>query len=1046
MRRSLWIWMASCALAAGVASAADVDTGLLLYGTEGNRLRRIDVDTVDHPPLRQDVLIRNATEGEAGQASAAGAEGRDVNGMVCVLPDGNLVMGEDTGQPSVRPGYGIFDRDGNQVGKLSPTGFRPQPEPFGCAVDSEGRLLTTEVGDPFATNGQLILWFPPYEQFPGAPGTYPNTEYSTNYCKLDVAIGAASGIALDGEGAILVASPRNARVFRFTGPLPTSPDAAGGCGRTDATGAPLVDAGRITRTSFIQHPTVATPSGVARGPNGHWFVSSVLTSHISEFDATGAYVRSVMSPPEGTVTELPASTGHPQMLAYDPAGNRLYYADLNLVGSLLNPDTGPNGSIRRITFDENGDPNPPEVVRNGLAFPDAVALLPGNLEPAEWRTIGRTTERTYYNPHESILDSDNVGGLIRRWEFPTTAIVTGSPTIATIDLPGEGRTPLVFFQDWNQLVYAVRLADGSEVWRHQAEVQPGAGYPGASSATIATIDGVDRVFIGSGQQMLALDAATGAKLWEFWAGTGCRDAEGNPPGLCSFEGERNQIESTATIVEDTVVVGMDVNDAVGGKGGILGLDVRTGLMKWYFDLESGDTCRPFESDAITHYDGYHSAEELGLPADFFATRPGCDADRTGTGCGNVWSSMAVDPERRLLFTVSSNCDTDEDPGTLEPGPNMPPYDEAIFALDFDGNAVWRWRPREVDPLDLAFGAVPNLFTIEGEGGPIDVLGVGGKDGFYYVLDRDGVNERSGVAWNDPDPSQLPYWRTQVVPGGAIGGIIASAAADADARRIYFSTAPGLDVFTPQRPTMHALDMDTGAVVWNNGNAGGIQNDASYAPTTASPGLAFTGSVFAPQLRAWNTETGQRRYAGMISDVLLTNAIASAASIVDGTIVVGSGIGQRDPHDIDADLVSRQPRAVVALCVPGTRGCGECQNGVDDDDDGLADTDDPGCDDAFDASEKSELLVCDNGLDDDGDGAADADDFGCPFPFAAYEDPLCDNGVDDDDDGAVDYLDSMCQANWPYWETPPCGVGAELTLLAPLLLALRRRKGTVPFVN
>ena len=40
---------------------------------------------------------------------------------------------------------------------------------------------------------------------------------------------------------------------------------------------------------------------------------------------------------------------------------------------------------------------------------------------------------------------------------------------------------------------------------------------------------------------------------------------------------------------------------------------------------------------------------------------------------------------------------------------MPAYDEAIVALDFNGNPAWRWRPREVDNADLAFGAVPNLF-------------------------------------------------------------------------------------------------------------------------------------------------------------------------------------------------------------------------------------------------------------------------------------------------------------------------------------------------
>ena len=77
-------------------------------------------------------------------------------------------------------------------------------------------------------------------------------------------------------------------------------------------------------------------------------------------------------------------------------------------------------------------------------------------------------------------------------------------------------------------------------------------------------------------------------------------------------------------------------------------------MSWYFDLESGQTCRPLPGDLIRAYDGYHSEEELGLPADFFSTRPGCDHPRNKNGCGNVWSSPAVDVDRQQIFFGSSN--------------------------------------------------------------------------------------------------------------------------------------------------------------------------------------------------------------------------------------------------------------------------------------------------------------------------------------------------------------------------------------------------------
>src|ERR671918_3191281 len=117
---------------------------------------------------------------------------------------------------------------------------------------------------------------------------------------------------------------------------------------------------------------------------------------------------------------------------------------------------------------------------------------------------------------------------------------------------------------------------------------------------------------------------------------------------------------------------------------------------------------------------------------------------------------------------------------------MPPYDEAIVALHCNGTPAWRWRPREVDNNNLAFGAVPNLFKIKLGSRTRDVVGVGNKDGTYYVLDREGVNALTGVHWDDPDPSTLPYWATKVVPGVEIGGIPVTAGAHANAVRVRFN--------------------------------------------------------------------------------------------------------------------------------------------------------------------------------------------------------------------------------------------------------------------
>ena len=1048
MRRKAWVGVALLGLLAARGARA-ADSGELLYFPDDEKLRRIDIDSIDHGPIVEDILI--GSTGDDRHALAGPRGGGNVNGQICVIPDGTnrFVMSEDAEQPRYQAGYAVFDPNGPMIGKLVPTYLASFADPTGCAVTADGLLLTLVAGDEGlgTSNGELYLWFPPYDQFPG-PEPYPNNEISTNFCVLAEDIGTATNIQIDEVGRLLVTSPPSGVVYRFTGPLPTAPNAAGGCGRFDSTGAPLVDAGRLTRQNFIHDGHIATPSGLARGPSGDWFVGDVLFGRIGEFDANGHFVRLVVDP--GTFSGLPTTYGNPQGIALDSKGT-LYYADLDLVGdNIFDPDTGPDGKIWRVRFDDQGVPQTPEVVRAGLGFPDGVSVLPGNIQATPWPTLGGSEKRLYFNPDESTVTAQNVSQLVTRWTFITSAIVTDSPSAFSVSLPGEGRVQIIFFQDWDGYVYAVRLSDGSQLWRFQADTQPGAAYPGGSSATVLEIDGRDVLLIGSGETLYELDAATGTEIWRFVAGTGCKDAQGQPPGLCSFSGEGNEIESTPLVVGDLAYFGMDIN-ASPGKGGFYAVDVHSGFLAWFFDLESGLTCRPNPGDDITHYDGYHSEAELGLPAGFLSTRLGCNADRTPTVCGNVWSSPAYDPVRGLLYSGSANCITDDDPSTPAPGPIMPPYDEGVFALQTDGTPAWHWRPRETDTADLDFGAVPNLFTIQFGGAARDVLGVGSKDGTYYVIDRDGVNGVTGVKWSDADHSGLPYWKTNVVPGGGIGGIIASASADEGARRIYFSTAPGVneaDVFNPQRPTMHALDMDTGAIVWDNGTGtmgDAFNSDASYGPTSGIPGVVFTGAVISPSLRAWDAQTGALLFSQFInppSQPTLENAITSAATVVDGTVLIGTGIGTRtgDPHDI-GDAISREPRALVALCVPGTRGCGACQNGIDDDHDGYIDYPaDPGCDSPDDPSEKTPRLACDDGIDNDGDGKIDMLDPGCPFPHATYENPQCDDGIDNNGDGLVDFDDPNCTREWPYWEKiPTCGLGAELVLVLPLLGWMRRRR-------
>ncbi len=124
----------------------------------------------------------------------------------------------------------------------------------------------------------------------------------------------------------------------------------------------------------------------------------------------------------------------------------------------------------------------------------------------------------------------------------------------------------------------------------------------------------------------------------------------------------------------------------------------------------------------------------------------------------------------------------------------------------------------------------------------------------------------------------------------------------------------------------------------------------------------------------------------------------------------------------------------------------CNDGIDDDGDGLVDLDDPGCSATDDAFETNAGVACDDGFDNDGDGLIDwGRDPGCEHPTSSSESPACDDGIDNDGDGGIDWdgagigtPDPQCVGKpWRASEAQSCGLGLELVALVPLFARLAR---------
>jgi len=146
--------------------------------------------------------------------------------------------------------------------------------------------------------------------------------------------------------------------------------------------------------------------------------------------------------------------------------------------------------------------------------------------------------------------------------------------------------------------------------------------------------------------------------------------------------------------------------------------------------------------------------------------------------------------------------------------------------------------------------------------------------------------------------------------------------------------------------------------------------------------------------------------------------------------------------------------VIVNLVPSVAALGgkpACNDGVDNDGDGLMDMNDPGCDSNGDKDETNAAppAACGDGADNDGDGLTDyPSDPGCSSSSDGDEynasAPACSDGVDNDGDGSTDYpSDSGCSSSSDGDEynasEPDCSDGVDtgscFPLLGPLLCSI-----------
>jgi polyvinyl alcohol dehydrogenase (cytochrome) len=443
----------------------------------------------------------------------------------------------------------------------------------------------------------------------------------------------------------------------------------------------------------------------------------------------------------------------------------------------------------------------------------------------DWPTFQHDISRTGSATCGGVAAA-TVSSLIPGWFFSTSGAVTAEPAVAA----GS-----VYAGDSNGVMHAVDAATGAQRWSFDitsnamhVDQHKGSFAGIVSSASVASVPSLGRtVFFGGGGTVYAVDATTGAPRWAV-------DVDPANP-TSPAEVESSPLVWTRGDGTDVVFVGMDTNEAKGTiDGGVLALNARTGALLWKYDADSNTVVH----DLTT-------------------------GDHSGTACGDIWSSPALDPQRGLLYFGGGNCNL---PGGGDT--------QRLIAVHADGGAkAWEFfEPAANHGRDQDFGASPVLTDIRGT----DVVVQAGKSGWVYVLDRDtGAVVRSVRAAQGAD-----Y-------GGFIGSVTVAPGPNGDPvlfgnTAVPVPTSGTVDPTLSQDPeratSLHAVDLATGAVVWHT-----PAQSVSFAPTTSTGGV-----VFAPD----TTELSINAYAAADGTPLwhlpVAAATAGGVAVVGDTIVFGTG--------------------------------------------------------------------------------------------------------------------------------------------------------------
>jgi quinohemoprotein ethanol dehydrogenase len=330
---------------------------------------------------------------------------------------------------------------------------------------------------------------------------------------------------------------------------------------------------------------------------------------------------------------------------------------------------------------------------------DSASIKANTATSNDWPTIGLDYGETRFSKLNQI-NTDNVKklGLVWSYSLDSSRGVEATPVVV------DG----IMYQtaSWS-VVHAIDARTGKKIWSFDPGVDREKGYKGCCDVVnrgVAVYKG--KVFVAAYDgRLIALDAATGAKVWE-------KDT------LIDHD-HSYTITGAPRAFNGKVVIGQGGAE-YGARGYVTAYDTETGNLAWRWFTVPGDPSKPFEDASM------EAAAKTWDPAGKYWLNG---------GGGTPWDTMTYDPDLNLVFIGTGNGSPwNRNVRSPSGGDNL--YLASLVALNADtGQYVWHYQETPGDHWDYTSTQPMILADITIDGAPRKVILHAPKNGFFFVIDR-----------------------------------------------------------------------------------------------------------------------------------------------------------------------------------------------------------------------------------------------------------------------------------------------------------------------